>query len=233
MKQSIWFVSLLVLVISINVSWAQSTWDGPTGAYLNPLAINLEKGQGQAHIHYLDLQPAGTLTTYGASYGLTERFELGLTQANLSLGGTQKVDVLHAKYLLQPLGSGKPGVALGGLLRHAHGGSNTQDIYLVGTHVFPASKPVIASVTVRNTNGLGSGLFGKDTRRSTQFGGFLGVQVGKFIPNVEYYEQPGGKAWKDVGVRYVANANTIWDFGIADVANGLEEQFALGVTHKF
>lgn len=227
-------VTAVLLAFTIAAAgWAQSNWEGPTGAYLNPLAWNLPAWQGQGALHYLDLQPAGSLTTYGASYGLTDRLEAGLTQASLSIGGSSKTNILHAKYILRPLGGGKPGVAVGAVLRDISGGASTSDYYLVATHIFPAKTPVIASVTVRSTNGLGSGLFGK-TGRTTEFGGFLGVQVRpNLIPNMEFLGQPDGPDWKDIGVRWIANPTTYWDFGIADVANGLDDQLALGVTHQF
>lgn len=235
MKSSSIVVSgILTFVLAISAIHAQSTWDGPTGAYLNPLAINIGEGKTQGSVHYVDLQPVGSLTTFGAKYGITDRLEAGLTQANFSAGGSNKVDIFHAKYLLQPLGGGKPGIALGTVLRNGHSTASTSDFYLVGTHVFPTSKPIIASLAVRSTNALGSGLFGKASDRSTELGGFLGVQINpNLIPNVEYYQQPGGPAWKDLGVRYIASPTTYWDFGVADLGTGLSNQLALGVTHQF
>ncbi|MHB8995902.1 MAG: hypothetical protein ACYC63_11710 [Armatimonadota bacterium] len=227
-------VVVALFAVAASAAFAQSTWEGPTGAYLNPLACNVADGKIQGSAHYLDLQPAGSLTTFGANYGLTDRLEIGITQASLSIGGSNKVDNLHAKYLLRPLGTGKPALALGTVLRNAHGGADTADYYLAATHIFPSSKPVIASLTIRSTNALGSGLFGKASGRTTQFGGFFGVQVTpKLIPNVEYYQQPDGDDWKDIGLRYIASPTTYWDFGIADVGGSLSNQFALGVTHQF
>lgn len=234
MKSSILAVVAAFLTFGLSTAYAQSTWDGPTGAFLNPLAINIAEHKTQGSVHYLDLQPAGSLTTFGAKYGLTDRLETGITHANLSVGGSNKVDIFHAKYLLRPLEPGKPGLALGAVLRDAHGGPSTSDFYLAATHIFPTKKPIIASVTVRSTNALGSGLFGKAGDRTTEFGGFLGVQITpNLIPNVEYFEQPGGPAWKDVGVRYIASPTTTVDFGVADVGDGLDNQIALGITHQF
>lgn len=232
--KTITLVVVALLVVVASAAFAQSTWEGPTGAFLNPLACNVGDGAVQGSAHYLDLQPAGSLTTFGANYGLSDRLEVGVTQANLSIGGSNKIDNLHAKYILRPLGTGKPAFALGAVLRNAHGGADTADYYLAATHIFPSSKPIIASLTIRSTNALGSGLFGKASGRTTQFGGFFGVQVTpKLIPNVEYYQQPQGDDWKDIGVRYIASPTTYWDFGLADVGNGFSDQFALGVTHQF
>lgn len=233
-SSSIFVTAVLTIIAALPGVHAQSTWDGPTGAFLNPLAINIADGQVQGSVHYLDLQPAGSLTTFGAKYGVTDRLEAGVTQANLSVGGSNKVDIFHAKYILRPLGGGKPGVALGTVLRNGHGAPSTSDFYLAATQVFPTSKPVIASVTVRSTNGLGSGLFGKASGRSTELGGFFGVQIKpNLIPNVEYYQQPDGPAWKDIGVRYIASPTTFWDFGVADVGGGFGDQLAMGVTYQF
>lgn len=226
----------VVVVLAFTIAaagWPQSSWEGPTGAYLNPLALNLPPGQAQGAVHHLDLQPIGSLTTYGVSYGLTDRLEAGLTQTNLSVGGAGKNNIVHAKYILRPLVGGKTGVAVGAVLRDISGGPSTSDFYLVATHIFVSRTPVLASVTVRSTNGLGSGLFGK-TDRATEPGGFLGVQVRpNLIPNIEFLGQPDGPDWKDIGLRYIANPSTYWDFGLADVGNGLGDQVALGVTHQF
>ena len=104
----------------------------------------------------------------------------------------------------------------------------------MATKVFPAKTPVIASLTVRNTNGLGSGLFGKDTSRSTVLGGFLGV-VAKpnLIIGVEYYDQPGADAWKDLAVRYTVSPDTYIDAGLARLNDTFKNQFAVAVTHQF
>lgn len=228
-------LTLLVLALGLvaaGSAWSQSSWEGPTGAYLNPLALNLARSQVQGGTHYLDLQPAGALTTFGVSYGLTNRLEIGVTQNDLSVGSAAKVNVLHAKYLLRPLAPGQPGVAVGAVWRSAT--QDTADFYAVATQIFPTRQPLIASVTVRSTNARGSGLFGRAAGRSIQWGGFLGVQVTPhLIPNVEYLAQAEGEDWADVGVRYVVNANTNWDFGLADVGGDFGNQFAFGVTHKF
>jgi hypothetical protein len=232
-------LTLLTLAVSITlaatgVSWSQATWDGPTGVFLNPLALTLGQGLTQASVHYLDLQPAGSLTTYGVEYGVNQRLEVGLTEANLAVGGANALDILNAKYVVRPVGGKGPGVAVGTVLRSAHGGDNTSDFYVVATQVFPTKAPIIASVTVRSTNGLGSGLFGKADDRSTQLGGVLAVQARpNLILAVEYFDQPEAPAWKDLAVRYVVSPNTFLDAGLADLNDTFGNQIALAVTHQF
>jgi hypothetical protein len=227
-------IAIAVTTLAAGSAWSQATWDGPTGAFLNPLALTQPDGQIQGSVHYLDLQPLGSLTTFGVTYGVTDRLEVGASQLHPSVPGGGTVNLFHAKYLLHPLAPGKLGVAVGGIYRDASGGPSTSDFYAVATTIVPTSKPIIASLTVRSTDGLGSGLFGPATSRATQLGGFFGVQVTpKLIPNVEWFAQPEGRDWRDVGVRYIASPNTFWDFGVANVGSGLNDQFALGVTHKF
>jgi hypothetical protein len=225
----------LLVIITATVACAQATWEGPTGVFLNPLALDLAKGQTAVSIHYLNLEPAGGLTTYGLAYGAFDNFEVGLTRADLSAGGLTSLDILHAKYVW-PGQHGAPNLALGAILRDTEGsgGANTNDFYLAATKIFPAKTPVIASVTVRNTNGLGSGLFGKDTDRSFQLGAFLGVQVTpKLILGAEYYDQPEADAWLDLAARYFASPNTTIDVGLARINDTFDDQFALAVTHVF
>ena len=228
-------VAALTFAVAASAVHAQGTWEGPTGVFLNPLAIDLAKGQSQASIHYLNLQPAGTLTSYGYTYGATKNLELGLTRADLAVGGgINAVNIFHAKYIALPFKGQAPAVAVGTILRNAEGGDTTSDFYLVGTKVFPARAPVIASLTIRNTNALGSGLFGKDSGRSTQLGGFLGLQATpKVIVGLEYYGQPEGDDWKDVAVRYCLDPNTNIDAGIARINDSLKDQFAVALTHRF
>lgn len=228
-------VVVLISVVAVSAVYAQGTWEGPTGVFLNPLAINLAQGQTATSVHYLNLQPAGALTTYGLTYGAAKDFELGLTRADLAVGGgINAVNIFHAKYIALPFKGQAPAVAVGTILRNAEGGDTTSDFYLVATKCFPTKAPIIASLTVRNTNALGSGLFGKDSGRSTQLGGFLGVQATpKLIVGVEYYGQPAGDDWKDIAARYCFDANTNVDLGLARINDTFKDQFAVALTHRF
>jgi hypothetical protein len=227
-------LAVWLTLAAAGASWSQATWDGPTGVFLNPLALTLGKGLTQVSMHHLDLQPAGSLTTYGVEYGVNERLELGVTEANLAVGGANAQDIFNAKYVVRPVGGKGPGVAVGTILRSTHGGDSTSDFYVVATQVFPTKAPIIASVTLRSTNGLGSGLFGKADDRSTQLGAVLAVQAGpNLIVGVEYYDQPDAPAWKDLAVRYVVSPNTFVDAGLADLNDTFDNQFAVALTHQF
>ena len=228
-------VVALLVISATTVACAQATWEGPTGVFLNPLALNLAQGKVAASVHYLNLQPVGGLTTYGLAYGAFDNFEIGLTRADLSAGGLTSIDILHAKYVWAGHG-GIPNLALGAIVRDTEGsgGALTNDFYLAATKIFPAKTPVIASVTVRNTNGLGSGLFGKDTERSFQLGAFLGVQATpKLIVGAEVYDQPQADAWLDLAARYIASPNTFVDVGLARINDAFDNQFAVAVTQVF
>ncbi len=227
-------LAVLLIVVAATAACAQGTCEGPTGVFLNPLALGLGRDKAAATFHYLNLQPAGSLTTYGLVYGAYDNLEVGVTRADLAVGGLTSIDLLHAKYVWPGKG-GAPNVALGGVLRlNEDDGPTTSDFYLAATKVFPSKTPVIASVTLRNTDGLGSGLFGKDDDRSFQLGGFLGVQATpKLIVGVEYYDQPEADAWLDLAARYVADANTFVDAGLARINDDLDDQFAVAVTHVF
>jgi hypothetical protein len=232
--KSITLVVVAFFVVAASAAFAQSTFEGPTGVFLNPLAITLAQGKTAVSGHYLNLQPVGSLTTFGVTYGAAKNLEVGLTRADLNAGGQSEFNIFHAKYLALPFKGQSPAVAVGTIVRSATSGPTTSDFYVAATKIFPAKLPVIASATVRYTDGIGSGLFGKDTGHSTQFGGFLGVQATpKLIAGVEYYGQPGVDDWKDIAVRYCVDANTNIDAGIADINGGLDNQFAVALTHQF
>ncbi|MEN6305069.1 MAG: DUF3034 family protein [Armatimonadia bacterium] len=235
MKSSILFaVAVLTIASAVSAVHAQGTWEGPTGVFLNPLAIDLAEGKTSVSGHYLNLQPVGSLTTFGVTYGAAKNLEVGLTRADLNAGGQNEFNIFHAKYIAVPFKGEKPAVAIGTIVRDATSGPTTSDFYVAATKIFPAKKPIIASVTARYTNGIGSGLFGKNTSHSLQFGGFLGVQATpKLIAGVEYYGQPEVDDWKDLAVRYVADENTFIDAGIARINDGLDNQFAVALTHQF
>lgn len=229
----LWIVLTALLFAGVP-GWCQATWEGPTGVFLNPLAFTVGEGTGQASIHFLDLQPVGSLTTVGVTYGIGRDWEVGITRANLSVGGASNINILHTKWIAAPSRGGGPQLAVGAILRDAEHGSSTNDFYLAATQVFGGATPVIASLTVRNTNGLGSGLFGKDDHRTMQFGGFLGVQAAKnLILGVEYYTQPDGPEWKDICFRWSVAPGTFIDGGLAYINDPLDNQFAVALTHQW
>jgi len=227
-------IAAFVLTVAVSAVHAQGTWEGPTGVFLNPLAIDLAQTKTQVSAHYLNLQPVGGLSTFGVTYGAAKNLEVGLTYADLSAGAQTQFEILHAKWIAVPFKGEGPAIALGGIYRNAEGGKSTSDFYAAITKVFPAKTPVIASLTLRNTDGVGSGLFGRDTERSFQVGGFLGVQaLPNLIAGVEYYGQPATDDWKDLAVRYIVDPNTFIDAGLARINKTFSDQLAVAVTHQF
>ncbi len=224
----------LVLLVPAAAS-AQANLEGPTGVFLNPLAYTLPAGTTQSSIHYVDLQPLGTLTTLGVTVGLPKGVEIGITREALALGGTANTDVLHLKWMAVPEKERSPAVAIGAVLRRPTGsGGSTSDFYIVATKVIPRTRPVILSANVRTTNGMGYGLLGKSDR-DTEFGAFVGVVVGpKLIIGWETAGQPGGaEHWSDFCFRYTVSENTNIDGGLADLGSGLDDQIAVAFTHRF
>ena len=226
----------VTILLLASPAWCQATWEGPTGVFLNPLALTLAGGKTQLSGHFLDLNPAGSLSTWGATQGFGSTLEVGLTHADLSVEGGPSTDlnILHAKWVALPFKGEWPQVAVGAIVRDPSGGDATEDFYAVATKVFPGSTPIIASLTVRNTNGLGSGLFGKASSRTTEFGGFLGVQASpKIIAGIEYYEQPDVSPWQDIAVRYIAGPHTFIDLGYARLNAAFDDQIAVALTQQF
>ena len=228
-------ITIAVLAASLP-AWSQATWEGPTGVFLNPLALTQAQGKWQASAHYLNLQPVGSLTTLGLTYG-GGNWEAGITRANLAVGAPKDfaIDTLHAKYVVFPFKDEWPQIAIGGIARNTHGGDSTSDIYLAATKVFKTSTPIIASLTVRNTNADWSGLGGKDdTGRSTNLGGFLGFVVKpNLILGAEYYGQGDDPAWTDLVFRWTVSPSTFIDGGVAHISKDWNRQVAVALTHQW
>ena len=221
------------IALATSPAWSQANWEGPTGAFLSPLAFVRPARSSQVSAHYVDLQPVGSLSSWGYTYG-GGTWEAGVTRTNLSLGGSADFDLFHAKWIALPSTGEAPQVALGAIARNSHAGAGTTDVYAVATKVFPAKIPVIASLTVRNTNGLGSGLFGKNTERTTELGGFLGVQATpNFTIGVEYWEQPRVRPWRDICSRWVVTPTTFVELGVANINDTFDNQVCLAFTHQW
>ena len=229
------FVAIVVIAASLP-AWSQATWEGPTGVFLNPLALTQAQGKWEASAHYLDLEPVGSLTTLGLSYG-GKNWEAGYTRAGLAVGAPKDcaIDIVHAKVVVVPFKGEWPQIAVGGIARSTHGGDDTNDIYLAATKVFKTSTPIIASVTVRNTNANWCGLLGKDDGgRSTDLGGFLGFVVKpNLILGAEYYGQGDDPAWTDLAFRWTVNPTTFIDGGVAHISHDWNRQVAVALTHQW
>jgi hypothetical protein len=52
----------------------------------------------------------------------------------------------------------------------------------------------------------------------------------KLAIGTEFKQQINANTWKDLAVRYVVSKNLNIDAGIADLAPGLRNQYALGLT---
>jgi hypothetical protein len=216
------------------IAWSQANWEGPSGVFMNPVAMTLGTGTAQASAHYLNLQPDASLTTFGVAYGAAENLEVGLTHINLTHGKGHDLVAAHAKYVVLPFKGEAPQVAVGGLVRVEDGGETTGDVYLAATKIFKLELPVIASLTVRGTNALGSGLFGKNDEWTAEFGGFLGIHpLPELIVGVEYYEQPTTAPWRDLAVRWIVDPATFVDAGIGHINGTFDNQIGAALTHQW
>jgi hypothetical protein len=236
-NKTVAFLLALAALVAISLpAWSQATWEGPTGVFLNPLALTIGDGKQEVSAHFLDLEPIGSLTTFGYVYGLNKDIEVGYTRASLSAGApsTFSTDILHAKWIALPFKDQWPQVAVGAIARSTHGGDSTDDFYLVATKVFQTSTPIIASVDVRNTNAAWSGLLGRTDERDWLLGGFLGFQVSpKLIVGAEYYGQDESRPWRDIAVRYNVGNGTNIDAGIARFNDTWDNQVAVAISHQW
>jgi hypothetical protein len=225
---------LFVLVAAIP-GWSQATWEGPTGVFFNPLALTLPAGTSQASVHYLDLSGAGSLTTVSYAAGLAHGVELGAAHIGLAVGGSANSNSVFGKWVAFPGSKDAPAVAIGTTWRFPETGKDANgDGYVAVTKIFPARTPIIASLTVRETDGNWSGLFGKEDNWTTQVGGFLGVvATPKLIVGGEYYAQPDSDAWTDIALRYTASSTTNIDVGWAHLSDAFDNQYALGLSSRW
>ncbi len=232
-------ITTLLLAVGLAVllptaALAQASLEGPTGVYLTPLAYALPPGAIEGSIHFVDLQPLGTLTTLSINAGLPRGVEVGITREAFAVGGTANTDTLHAKWAAVPEKDNAPAISVGGVMRHAHGGDSTADFYVVATKIFSTKTPLIVSANVRSTNGTGFGLLGKSDRE-IEVGGFLGFVVNpKLIVGWDVAKQPGdAPTWSALAVRYSPAADTNIDVGLADLGAALDDQIAVAFSRRF
>jgi len=230
-------VSLVLSLAAVlpSSSYGQASLEGPTGVCLTPLAYTLPAGTTQASMHFVDLEPLGTLTTLGLSAGLSDGVEVGFTREAMAVSGTVNTNVLHAKWAAVPEKPRSPALSVGAILRDPEGsGGSTADVYLVASKVYPGKTPVILSANARSTDGIGFGLLG-ESDRETKYGGFVGFVVHpKLILGWEGAEQPGGaRTWSAFVFRYSPSEDTNIDGGIADLGSGIDDQFAVVLTRRF
>ena len=195
MRNAVLLLTLGMMAALPTAAFAQASLEGPTGVCLTPLAYTLPAGTTQTSVHFVDLEPLGSLTTVGVTVGFEAGLELGVTRETLSLGGSVGTNVLHCKWATLPERGNTPALSMGAIVRDPEGiGGSTADVYLVASKVIPAHRPVILSANVRSTDGIGFGLLG-ETDRETELGGFVGVAVHpKLILGWEAAGQPGESA---------------------------------------
>ena len=125
-----------LVVLLPGTVFAQANLEGPTGACLNPLSYTLPEGTVQGSVHFVDMQPMGTLTTVGVTAGLPGGLEIGITREAFAVGGTTSTDLIHGKWAVLPEKENVPAVSLGAVVRRPHGsGKSTADFYIVGTKI--------------------------------------------------------------------------------------------------
>lgn len=237
-------VAIRLIVVSLVLSltailpgscFGQASLEGPTGVCLTPLAYTLPGGTTQASMHFVDLEPLGTLTTLSVTAGLRHGIEVGFTREAMAVGGTVNTNVFHAKWAAVREKAHSPAVSVGAIVRNPEGsGGSTSDFYLVGSKILPGKTPVILSANARSTDGVGFGLLG-EADRETKYGGFVGFVVHpKLILGWEAAQQPGGaRTWSAFCFRYSPTEDTNIDGGIADLGSGLDNQLAVVLTRRF
>jgi len=235
-------IRLIVLSLILSLAailpgscFGQANLEGPTGVCLTPLAYTLPVGTTQASVHFVDLEPLGTLTTLSLSTGLPHGVEVGYTREAMAVSGTANTNVFHTKWAAIPEKAHSPAVSVGAIVRNPEGsGGSTSDFYLVGSKILPGKTPVILSANARSTDGVGFGLLG-EADRETEYGGFVGLVVHpKLILGWEAAQQPGSaRTWSAFVFRYCPSEDTNIDGGMADLGSGLDDQLAVVLTRRF
>jgi hypothetical protein len=214
---------------------AQLSWDGQSGVFLNTLAFAAPRGSVQGASHYINLDPAGYLVTYGVAAGLRNGIEVGITRVNSHVTSVADQNVLQAKWQFVTETPVVPAAAAWATNRTIIGVGDATDVGITATKVLPVPKhPVIVSLGLRSTKALGNGLFGIAANRKVKWEGDAAVFVtSKLIVGGEFREQIAGRTWTDFAVRYLATDRLNVDVGVANFAPGLSSQVAAGLTWRF
>ncbi len=233
------FWVIIILGFSTK-SFGQLELEGPTGVFANPLAYVVPSGKEkiskpEISSHFVDLED-DNLSTFSITMGFMNRFEMGYTSGDF---GVLDLNLFHGKALIIEEGFKEkkwiPALSLGIIHRDVESGDADTDFYLVGTKLISElPKPLLLSAAWRSTKALANGLFGFRNHRKDQFEGVIALLLTeKIIVGVEYKEQPDADDWVTCCVRFNAQPNLQFDFGIGDLGKGIHNQFAFGISYGF
>jgi hypothetical protein len=225
----------LATLLSTGSAFAALHLEGQSGIFLNSLAYPVAPSKIEASIHYVDLDPLGSISTQSVSFGLKNNVELGYTHISTDVPGVNDQNLFVGKWQFSPETKQLPAFSILAAQRSIDSKGSSLDYGLTATKVvIVGKKPLVLDLGIRNTKAVGIGLFGWSKDRKWKSEGSFAYFI---LPNLavgsEYKQQIDGQTWRDIAVRYVANSNWNIDFGIADLGPAIDNQVALAVTHAW
>lgn len=234
MKRISMFFALagLMVVVLAGCAMAALHLEGQSGVFLNALAYPLGASKFEVSSHTVDLDSLGSVTTYNLASGFKGNLEFGYTGIASSVNGVKDQSLFLGKWQFAKETNGTPAVAVWVIQRNLADGPSSADFGLSATKIVKAGKlPLVLDLGVRSTRAIGLGLFGFQSDRETKFEGSTALFVTpKLAVGTEFKQQIGGRAWRDIALRWVPSSNLNIDFGIANLNSALDNQVALAAT---
>jgi|GEM_PF-2792435 len=226
---------LLATILSTGNAFAALHLEGQSGIFLNSIAYPVAPSKIEASVHYVDLDPLGSIYTESIAFGLKDNVELGYTHISSNVTGVKDQSLFVGKWQFAPETKQIPALSFLAAQRSLDGNGSSLDYGLSATKVVLIDKkPLVLDLGIRNTKAVGIGLFGWSKDRKWKSEGSFAYFI---LPNVavgsEFKQQIDGQTWRDIALRYVASSSLNVDFGIADLGSAIDNQVALAVTHAW
>jgi Exopolysaccharide biosynthesis protein YbjH len=169
-----WVLLALVGLATVRPALAAPNYLGSTGLLMTPSADVLQLREWNAHVHGSE-----DFTTYGASFGLFENLEVGVTGYDFKHGGGTNA-LINAKYRLVPESKSVPAIAVGAV--------DISDEFNVDPSIYLVISKALGMVSPGGTTGLqlrghvgvGQGIY------DTVFGGVDLILTPRLLLMAEY-----------------------------------------------
>lgn len=226
--------SFVVALLAGGVAQAALHLEGQSGVFLNTLAYPLGRSKFEVSSHHVDLDKAGTVTTYNIAAGLKDNVEIGYTRVSSAVTGVSDQNLVLAKWQFAAEKKKFPALSIWGIYRDLDKGDNSVDLGVTATKVIGGKHPIILDLGVRNSKAKAFGLFGYADDRQWLWEGAAGVfATSKLIVATEFKQQVQSRPWRDIAVRYLASKDVNLDAGLANLGPGLDSQWAFAATYAW
>ena len=227
-------MTVVAALLACGTAHAALQLEGNSGVFLNTLAGTLAQGKYEAATHYVDLNAAGTVSTFNLSAGLQNNIELGVTRLSTDVAGVSDQNIYLAKWNFGAENAQKPALSVWAQYRDLIDGANSTDYGVSATKTTTLlGYTTILDLGVRSTKAKGLGLFGYQADREYKLEGAVAfVATKNLVIGTEFKQMVDSRVWRDVCARYTLNSNLNIDAGYANMGPGFDSQLAFAVTYS-